>query len=111
MHSLPCVKTDGPSPTCHAEVWLRGRVRVRRRRQGRKIQDTTSGASQQLRKRETQILIHHWRVRKMGKALSSLSRRRNTHTHNTEGSLGAQGGARGRGWRPTPWIRFLKGET
>src|SRR2546425_8299331 len=109
MHSLPRIQTDGPSASRDAEIRLCWRVRIRRRRKGRKIQDTTSGASQRLRKRETQILIYHRRVRKMGKALSALSRRWNTHTHNAQGRTSAQGGARGWSWRTAPRIRLLRG--
>src|SRR5713101_315781 len=111
MHSLPSIQTNGPSPSSHAKIRLCRRIRVRRRRERRKVQDTTLGTSQRLRKRKAQILLHYWRVRKMGKTLPALTRRRDTHTHNTKRGPCAQGGARGRSWRPAPRIRLLKGET
>src|SRR5260370_25583669 len=111
MHSLPGIQTHGPSPTSHAKIRLCRRIRVRRRRERRKVQDTALGTSQRLWKRKTQILIHYWRVREMGKALPALTRCRNTNTHNTKRGPCAQGGARGRSWRPASRIRLLKGET
>src|SRR5260370_37179902 len=110
MRSLPGIETHGPSPTSHAKIRLCRRIRVRRRRERRKVQDTTLRTSQRLRKRKTQILIHYRRVRKMGKALPALTRCRNTHTHNTKRGPYAQGGARGGRWRRTSRIRLVKGE-
>ncbi len=107
VYRLPRIQTDGTGPPGHAEIRLRGRVRVRGRRQRRKIQDPAPRTCQQLRKRATKILLHNRRVRKMGQEIPSLARRRDPHTDDPERSIGTQRGTRSRLRRTTPRIRLL----
>src|SRR5256885_401349 len=55
VYRLSRIQTDGPGSPGHAEIWLRGRVRVRGRRQRRKIQDPAPRTGQQLRQRKREI--------------------------------------------------------
>ena len=110
VYRLSRIQTDGTGSPGHAEIWLRGRVRVRGRRQRRKIQDPAPRTGQQLRQRTTKILHHNRRIRKMGQTIPSLARRRHTHTDNPERSLGTQRGTRSGLRRTTPRIRLLEGE-